>query len=89
MFAHRFKAVTRFEFFQLFCYDRYSAYNSQFPNHLMTKLRDIYGGIFYYNRLKSELEVAHTHFLNFPKNRFTMFMNTLAKTIDICFQTNF
>jgi len=55
-----FKAVTKFEFFQLLCYDRYSAYSSQFPDHLMTKLRDIYGRICYYNWLKSELEVANS-----------------------------
>ena len=57
---HILKAVTNLESFQLLCCDRNSAYSSQFPDRLMTKLRYIYSGMFDYNRLKSEFEVAYS-----------------------------
>ena len=48
------------EFFQLLWHEKYEVYQRQFPDHLLTKLKDFYASLFDYIRLKNELVVLYS-----------------------------
>ena len=55
----RYSALSKLEFFQLLWYEKYEAYKNNFPDHLLTKLKNFYGSRFDYVRLKNELLVVY------------------------------
>lgn len=85
----RFAAVTKFEFFQLLCGDKYSEYRNKFPAELLTALRDIYGNRFDYSRLKSELEVLYTLEEFSHKSIFSLYQHMYDNSLDAAFKEVF
>ena len=51
----RYSSLSNLEFFQLLWHDKYEVYQRQFPDHLLTKLKDFYASLFDYICLKNEL----------------------------------
>ena len=53
----RVRWVSKLEFFQLLWHEKYEVYQRQFPDHLLTKLKEFYASLslFDYIRLKNEL----------------------------------
>lgn len=56
----RYSSLSKLEFFQLLWHEKYEMYKLQFPDHLLTKLKDFYTSLFDYIRLKNELVVLYT-----------------------------
>lgn len=56
---NRYSSLSKLEFFQLLWNEKYEHYNKQFPDHLLNKLKDFYGSLFDYIRLKNELVVVY------------------------------
>lgn len=56
----RYSSLSKLEFFQLLWHEKYEVYKRQFPDTLLTKLKDFYASLFDYIRLKNELVVLYS-----------------------------
>ncbi|XP_071535018.1 zinc finger MYM-type protein 1-like [Panulirus ornatus] len=73
----RYSSLSTLEFFHLLWHEKYEEYIEKFPDSLVNKLKDFYGSLFDYIRLKNELTVLYScsEFSNKHVHELVEFMN--------------
>lgn len=72
----RFSSMSKLEYFHLLEKEKYAQYKESFPNEVINKLKNIYGLLFDYIRLKNELTVLYScsEFADKPVHELVQFM---------------